>query len=240
MPEAPEFSIIVPAYNEEAELPRALDALRAAIESTGRAGELVVVDNNSTDATARIAREAGARVVFEPKNQISRARNAGARATQAPYLIFVDADTVIEPELLEAALANLDSGGCCGGGALVAFDAPLSRTARLGVKLWNRLATRRRLAAGAFVYVTREAFEGVGGFSERVYAGEELFFSRAMRRWGRKRGQEFRIIPEPRIVTSSRKLRDCSPARLLLQLALTFVPFFILFRPLCGFWYRRR
>ena len=55
--------------------------------------ELIVCDNNSTDRTAEIARNAGARVVFEPVNQIARARNRGAAAATGDWLIFVDADS---------------------------------------------------------------------------------------------------------------------------------------------------
>ena len=55
--------------------------------------ELIVCDNNSTDRTAEIARAAGATVVFEPVNQIARARNSGAAAATGDWLIFVDADS---------------------------------------------------------------------------------------------------------------------------------------------------
>ena len=122
MANAPDFTLVVPAYNEEAELPQSLPSFKAAMEASGRRGELVVADNNSTDRTAEIAREHGARVVFEAHNQISRARNAGARDAEGKHLVFVDADTLIPPELLAAALANLESGKCCGGGAAVDFD----------------------------------------------------------------------------------------------------------------------
>ena len=74
------FSVIIPAYNEEKYLPAALSAVNKAIETAPMVGEVVVVDNNSTDRTAAIAAELGARVVFEPVNQISRSRNAGAKA----------------------------------------------------------------------------------------------------------------------------------------------------------------
>jgi len=74
-------SIVVPAFNEEKLIAQSLAAIRAASAAFAQRGwdvELIVCDNNSTDATAALAREAGASVVFEPLNQISRARNAGA------------------------------------------------------------------------------------------------------------------------------------------------------------------
>ena len=78
-------------------------------------GEVIVADNNSTDATAQIANDAGAHLVFEPVNQISKARNAGANGTRGRYLIFLDADTLLNPELLRAALEALETGEVCGG-----------------------------------------------------------------------------------------------------------------------------
>jgi len=76
------ISVVVPAFNEERLLAATLDSIKAAAQAFDGSGgwELIVCDNNSTDRTAGIAHAAGARVVFEPHNQISRARNRGAAA----------------------------------------------------------------------------------------------------------------------------------------------------------------
>ena len=153
---ATDYSVIIPAYNEEAFIGHTLDALRQAMATVSLNGEIIVTDNNSTDATAEIAKAGGARVVFEPVNQISRARNAGARQAAGRYLVFVDADTAVAPALLQAALDNLESGTCCGGGANVDMDVAVSRGARLTVNFWNWISRTFRLAAGCFVYCTRE------------------------------------------------------------------------------------
>ena len=101
-----DYSIVVPAYNEAELLPRTLTALRRVLDAIPHLrGEIVVANNNSTDRTAAVAAAHGARVVFEPINQISRARNCGAAAALGRYLIFVDADTIASPELVAAALA---------------------------------------------------------------------------------------------------------------------------------------
>ena len=73
------FSIIVPAFNEEGLLAATLESIKSAARAFDGAGgwELIVCDNNSTDRTAEIARAAGVRMVVEPHNQISRARNTG-------------------------------------------------------------------------------------------------------------------------------------------------------------------
>jgi len=238
---APDYSIVVPAYNEEALLPRTLASLAEAMAATNATGEIVVCDNNSTDLTAERARAAGARVVFEPVNQISRARNAGARAARGRFLVFVDADTIVAPELLEAALDLLQSARVCGGGSTVRLEgADPDGLAAAAIRSWNRLSRWRRLAAGSFVFVTREAFEAVGGFSERVYASEEIWLSRAVRRWGAARGLEFAILDEHPALTSNRK-SDWYPAAVLLGSALLILvfPWAVCSRRLCWLWYRR-
>jgi glycosyltransferase involved in cell wall biosynthesis len=235
----PDYSIIIPAYNEEKWLLRTLDALHQAMSQVTLSGELIVVDNNSSDNTAYVAEQGGARVVFEPVNQISRARNTGARMAQGRYFIFVDADTLISAELLQRALDNL-AGNCCGGGVRVVFDEADSLAVRAGLALWNGVSRRLRWAAGCFVYARREGFEAVGGFSEQVYASEEIWFSRALRRWGKKRQQEFCIIDEFAAVSSGRKLQWFSTWQQLgLLLMCLFLPFFVHFKKLCGFWYSR-
>jgi glycosyltransferase involved in cell wall biosynthesis len=84
-------SFIVPAYNEELLIGRALQALRDAGSALGQPFEMVVADDASTDRTAAIAREHGARVVAVANRQIAATRNAGARAAHGEMFVFVDA-----------------------------------------------------------------------------------------------------------------------------------------------------
>jgi len=235
-----DYSIIIPAYNEEKCLPRTLAAVRESMDTLPLAGEVIVVDNNSSDRTARIARKHDAQVVFEPVNQISRARNAGARVARGRYFIFLDADTTLSPVLLQTALNNLSSGRCCGGGSLVDFDKPIRPPARRVLDLWNWTSLKFGLAAGCFIYCPREGFQEIGGFSEKVFASEEIWFSRQLQLWGRKRLMAFQMIPSPRIVTSSRKLEWFSPLQMILTVVvITVFPFALRFRTSCSHWYYR-
>ena len=102
------ISIIVPAFNEEKLIPETLRRIltaTAAFSNRGWASEVIVCNNNSSDRTAELARVAGVRVVFEPINQIARARNTGAAAATGDWLLFIDADSHPEPELF-ADVAN--------------------------------------------------------------------------------------------------------------------------------------
>ena len=94
------FSVVIPAYNEEKFLPRLLASVKVAASnySGGRDQiEVVVADNDSTDGTAEVANQHGARVAHVAKRRIAAARNGGARAASGEILCFIDADSAIHP-----------------------------------------------------------------------------------------------------------------------------------------------
>ena len=167
--------------------------------------ELIVCDNNSSDRTAEIARAAGAKVVFEPHNQISRARNRGASAAAGEWLVFVDADSTPSRELFEDLRAAIDSGRVLGGGSTVAADSD-ALSFRVALGFWNALSRSLHWAAGAFVFCRRDAFAGLGGFSEELYAAEELDLSSRLKKLARAQGKEFRILHRHPLLTSARKM----------------------------------
>ena len=239
--EGPRYSVVIPAYNEAQELPATVAAIKTAMAAQAAAGELVVVDNNSSDETATVARAHGAdQVVFEPINQIARARNAGAAQSRGQYLIFVDADTRISPALLAESLDKLDSGRFVGGGAVVHFEGPISAIGRFGIGLWERISKLTQIAAGSYLFCRADAFREVGGFDEKLYAGEEVRLSRQLKRWGRRRRLGFRIIQSAPAQTSARKLSWYSGPQILGWVFLMMLfPLAVRWRKLCGFWYRR-
>lgn len=204
-------SIVVPAHDEERVIGATLAALRRALEELGLDGEILVVDDASSDRTAEIARAAGVRVVSVDHRQIAATRNAGAAAARGDVLVFVDADTLVPSATLAAALEALE-GGCVGGGARVRFDEPVPWHARHLIVLFSELMRWARLAAGCFVFARRSAFEAVGGFDESLYASEEIELSRALRRRGR-----FVVLKE-RVITSGRKIRTYSVGSILAML----------------------
>jgi glycosyltransferase involved in cell wall biosynthesis len=86
------LSVIVPAFNEEKTLPACLRALMAQDEPVD---EIIVVDNNSRDRTAEVARAMGARVVRETVQGIGPARDRGFREARGELLGRIDADTIV-------------------------------------------------------------------------------------------------------------------------------------------------
>ena len=131
------ISIVVPAFNEEKLIERSLQSIQSAATTFSQFGwehEIIVCDNNSSDRTGELARARGARVIFEPVNQISRARNAGAAAANGQWLVFVDADSFPSAELFSDMVVQIQSGQCIGGGATVELDQP-GRWARVDLRL---------------------------------------------------------------------------------------------------------
>lgn len=210
------LSFIVPAHNEEHELPGTLCALRAAAKASGQAYEIVVVDDASTDATAELARRHGASVLSVNLRQIAAVRNAGARAARGEVFFFVDADTQIAPGHVTAAVAALEA-GCSGGSARVKLDGEVPRWARIYFRIFATVYFAANLGVGAFMFARRETFEAAGGFDEQYFAGEEAYLSIALKKLG-----PFKVLPEP-IVTSARKIRMHTPLFVVRQ---TFLIFF--------------
>lgn len=197
------ISFIVPAYNEEQCLAETLDALHATGLALGEAYEVLLADDGSTDQTAAIAVQKGAVVVSATHRQIAATRNSGALASKGKYLIFVDADTQVNPEVVRAAV-NAMRQGAVGGGAAMLFDEPTPRYARWMLRFVVYVFRWLGIATGCYLFCTRTAFDAVGGFDEKYYGAEEIVMSRALKRQGRF------VILKQAVTTSARKMRTFS------------------------------
>lgn len=203
------ISVIVPAFNEEKLLGASLAGIQgasAAFTRRGWAFELIVCDNNSTDRTGDIARGAGARVVFEPFNQIARARNTGASVASGDWLIFVDGDSHPSSDLFGDVAVQIESGRCLGGGATIRLD---EKRPVMGMVawLWNYASRAGRWLAGSFIFIEAATFRRLGGFSNELFAGEELEFSKRLKRLADETGRRMVILHRHPLVTSARKMR---------------------------------
>jgi glycosyltransferase involved in cell wall biosynthesis len=202
------FSIIIPAFNEARLIEQTLRSITVSLEANRRPGftsEIIVVDNNSTDNTAELAGQAGATVVFEPINQIGRARNAGAAYATGEWLLFLDADSLLSPGLLADILRVIESGQYVGCGSTLRMNG-LPWWANLTLKLWTGTSIVCRWAAGALVVCRRDAFQEVGGFDQDLYALDEIRLSKQLKQWGRQHGLQFTILTNHPLETSSRKV----------------------------------
>lgn len=196
------ISFVVPAYNEEKYLGPTLASIHEAARAAGEPYEIVVANDDSSDATAEVAEAGGARVVTVHKRQIAGTRNEGARAARGEWLVFVDADTHVNEAVVRGVIAALRDGAAGGGAGVRFLDGPP------WIHRWIGFFTTTfrwlRWAAGCFVFARRDAFEAAGGFDEEFYASEEIHFSRAMKRQGR-----FVVLRET-VLTSGRKAQNFS------------------------------
>jgi len=186
-----------------------LAQIKTATEVFARIGwetELIVCDNNSTDRTAEIARAAGATVVFEPVNQIARARNTGAAAATGEWLVFVDADSHPSAELFADVAGQIKSGRCLAGGSTVRLDER-HVWAECVTQLWNCASRSFKLLAGAFIFVETAAFRQISGFSHELFVAEELEFCKRLKKFARAQGRGIVILHRHPLVTSARKMR---------------------------------
>lgn len=202
-------SIVIPAFNEERLLGQSLAQInraRVAFASRGWDSELIVCDNNSTDRTAEIARAAGATVVFEPVNQIGRARNCGAAAAAGGWLLFIDADSQPTEALLAEVAEQMESGQCLAGGCTLRLEGN-HWIANAVTGLWNGVSRWRGLLAGSFIFCETAAFRKIGGFDPEFFAGEELDLGKRLDALAGETGRKIVILHRHPMLTSDRKVR---------------------------------
>ena len=236
------ISVIVPAFNEEAWLPATLQTIRAAADHlrarSGVGVEVIVVDNNSTDGTAAVARDLDATVVHEPVQSIGRARNAGVRQATGDVLVFIDADVLVPRTLLEVIDATMSDLRCLGGGVDTEYD-PRRLLVRLHLRAWRLLAALTPMVQGATQFCRRSAFEQVGGYGEDVWMGEDTDFYRDLRRLAGRTGGRVRLIRSPRVRPSSRRFDQWPLWKILIWTNPVFIALFRCWKAAWAGWYSR-
>jgi glycosyltransferase involved in cell wall biosynthesis len=109
-PAALQISVVIPCLDEEAAVGRVVDQAWEGIERSGRTGEVIVVDNGSTDRSAEVAADHGATVVFEPRRGYGRAYLTGIQHAHGEAIVMADADGTYPVEELGGFVDALDTG----------------------------------------------------------------------------------------------------------------------------------
>ncbi|MBX7058489.1 MAG: glycosyltransferase [Leptospirales bacterium] len=171
MGQRPAISIIIPALNEEIDLPVLLESLK---KQSFQDFETIVADAGSKDQTVKIAKKYGAKVV--PGGMPGPGRNRGAEAATGDFLFFFDADVELPPDFLESAFKEmndrfLDLATCeFLPKSDLKLDEVMFRFANLSVKMNQDLNPR---AAGFCIFVSARLFRRVGGFDESLKLAED-------------------------------------------------------------------
>lgn len=203
------ITLIIPAFNEAALLPRLLDsvdAARAAFTAGPDAVEVVVADNASTDDTGEIAKARGCNVVRVAQRLIAAARNGGAAVARGEILCFVDADMRIHKETFnEVAIAMARPDVVAG-----ATGIRLERWS-VGIALTYATVVPLVVLTGmdtGVVFCRRADFDAVGGYDERRELAEDVAFLWALRRLGKTRRQRLVRLRTVKALASMRKFDE--------------------------------
>jgi glycosyltransferase involved in cell wall biosynthesis len=198
-----DYSIIVPALNEERRIRRCLESIRA--QRTTRSYEVIVSDSGSSDRTVEIARGYADKVHVCGERGTARARNEGARLAAGDVLVFIDSDTEVMPDYLETighAFEDPDLLACS-----CAFrfgkQSPRLLFAEYVTNTYyvTRSILRGTTLPGFNVCIRREVFEKIGGF--RLCHLEDLDMSIKLRKMGRTR-----YLPRRIAITSPRRIEQ--------------------------------
>lgn len=199
----PKFSIIIPARDEEKNLPACVASIRRAAGDVEGVVEIVVVVNRCRDRTEQVAGELGCRVVEDPGKNLAAIRNSGARAASGEILITIDADSRMSPNMLRAVEKALASGRYIGGGVAILFERWSLGIVATAVAFLPYVLYLG-ISAGLF-FCRRDDFWAIGGFDEGFCSVEDIDFAVRMKRYGRSKGKRWKTILNAWITTSTRK-----------------------------------
>ena len=217
------ISVIIPAHNEEKYIRRCIHSIKKADERFKGNTEIIVVCNRCTDKTAQIAKENGARVLYNEDRCIAKVRNAGIEAANGKIIVTIDADNRMTPGTLNEIYRLLKSGRYIGGGAPIRFE-------RYSFPLWcNDIFCRvsfmiTGLYSGIF-WAKKETFDAIGGFVDKK-AMEDVATAKLLKQYGKKKGKKYTTLKKNVLINSTRKYDDLGDwlyFKLLVENAGTFI-----------------
>lgn len=209
------ITIVIPSFNEEKLIGRTLAAATESLTASG-GGEIIVVDNLSTDKTRQIAIEAGVRVADENVRNISAVRNRGAKDASGDTIFFLDADTQISKPVCRRITTIMEDPKCLGGSFWVSygrFERGWMHYYSKGWKFWGRVFNMRQ---GAAQFCRKSAFQKLGGFDETIFMGEDVDFYWRLASLAKVTGGYLRNIDDVEILTSPRRFDRMSVLRTLI------------------------
>ena len=202
------ISVVIPAFNEEAYLGETLASLNRAKaflqDEKSLPTEIIVVDNDSDDATAEVARVMGATVARETQHNVAKVRNTGAGLCHGNVLVFVDADTIV-PDKLLARIVEAMSDATCFGGAVDPDYRPMKRTIKLYLQIWRVIGNLTRMAQGATQFCRRDLFFALNGYDETLFMGEDVDFHWRLKRIARRQNGSVVFLEDIRVIPSTRR-----------------------------------
>jgi glycosyltransferase involved in cell wall biosynthesis len=199
----PALSVAIPAHNEEKCIARCIESVTLSAALAGQQVELVVALNRCTDLTREIAESLGARCVVNDTKCIAAVRNTAVRATSAPAIATLDADSWMSPKTVTAVLEHITDSRYVGGGTIT-WPERISIGILFSLSVVAPHVIKRGVSTGMF-WFSRESFEAVGGFNESLVSVEDIDFALRPKAYGRASGKRYGTILRNGITTSCRK-----------------------------------
>jgi glycosyltransferase involved in cell wall biosynthesis len=200
----PTLSIAIPAHNEERFIARCIESVARSAQLADTNVEIVVALNRCTDGTQAVAESLGARCVVNNTRCIAAVRNAAVRASTAPAVATIDADSWMAPGAVSGILRKVHDTRYIGGGTFMRPER-MSLGIFFSTLVLLRYILKHRVPSAGMFWFSREAFDTVGGFDESLVSGEDVDFAFRLRALGRARGRQYGTLWRHGITTSCRK-----------------------------------
>ena len=205
-----DFSVIIPAHNEEKYIGKCLRSIERASEAVyPKRVQTIVVANRCTDRTAAISKRFGAEVLTNDDKCISSIRNTGIKAAKGRIIVTIDADSYMTRGSLREISTMLESGRYVGGGTRPKFDRMslgiAVSTLYVAMNLVPEMIKHKAALSGGMFWFYKTDFDRIGGFDESLLSLEDLDFAIRLKQLGDTRNQKYGTLKKSYIVTSSRK-----------------------------------
>ena len=200
------FSVVIPAHNEEKYLGRCLDSIMAASASYKDQVEVIVVLNRCTDRTEEIAALYNCITVKEDSRNLSKIRNAGAKAARGEIIVTIDADSWMSDNMLTEIERLLMMEIYIGGGVAGRFERVSLGIIVSALVLIIPLVIKYGwgISVGIF-WCYKKDFQEINGFNENLLMAEDADFAMRLKKWGKECGKKYGTITKAKMMTSCRK-----------------------------------
>ena len=198
----PSISIIIPTLNEEKYLEKTLVSVK--MQTFKKPYEIIVADSNSKDRTVEIAKKHADKIVITNKKGVSVGRNLGAKYSKGKILFFLDADTILLPDVLSnvyKVMKKRDVVGC--NVALILDKIQMNSYFALHIPIYNFLNKFNSIPVYTVAFACKKnVFETIGGFNEKLKVGEDIDLGRRIKKFGK-----VSYLSGTFAVTSARRLK---------------------------------
>ncbi len=204
------LSVVIPAYNEEVVIGK---CLKSVINQTLPADryEVIVIDNNSADQTAKIAAELGAKVVREPNQGLVYARMRSFQEAKAEIVASLDADTTVSPDWLKKILTIYENNPSVVGIGLLSDFTPSNLLVSLSVAPAALIQRLFKILPGYNFSLKKSAYFHCGGYDPKIDFNEDFCITKKIK----KEGKVVVVYEKGLVTTSSRRFKNLQ----------TFIPY---------------